>query len=87
MTCTYTGATVFFDEYGATAKADLHEVAGATIVRWNPLSWKYAQDPDDKSITHVVHIGTKGYHRTDLALSVVPTENVTHVMRGEAVTP
>ena len=69
MTCTYTGARVYFKDYGFIAPADLYSVGNTVIIRWNAEGKDYVDDP---SYEHAVTIGFSGFHRDDLGITVVP---------------
>ena len=77
MTCIKTGAVVYFREYGFVSRADLYEVNGSTIVRWN-VEGKHFCNEVDSNCTYVLSIPTAVqligdiWHRDDLGVTVVP---------------
>jgi hypothetical protein len=78
MTCVYTGASVYFPEYGFYAPADLYLVGAAVIIRWN-VEGKYYTTVDRAAASHQA-ITRNGWHREDLGVTVVPLLDLT----GEA---
>lgn len=67
MTCTYTGAYVQFDDYGAYTPADLFVVGDCVIIQWMPEGWTHDQS---RVPTHRVTIGD-GYHHHHRGVTVV----------------
>ena len=80
MTCSYTGAYVHVQEYGIYAPADLYDVAGATVVRFNgdPRNWQKSFEPmEGRTITHEVTVqSSQAFIRFDLGMIVVPSKDV-----------
>lgn len=70
MTCTYTGARVYFDEYGYLVPADLYKVDYCIIIRWNTNGKEYV-DPGSEA-THNVPTLRNGWHREDIGVTVIP---------------
>lgn len=71
--CTYTGARVYFQEYGYMAPADLYVVADSVIIRWNVEGRQFINSDEDA--THIVYIH-HGWHRDDIGVTVVPKDQV-----------
>ena len=65
--CIYTGALVFFEEYGSTARADLFQCGNQVLIQWMPESLEYG---NEREATHRVYIG-HGYHHTKRGITVV----------------
>ena len=77
MSCIKTGAVVYFEEYGFLVPADIYEVSDCRIIRWNNLGPQYMMEP---SHTHwLVWIGSDGFHREDLGITIVPRGNCVEV--------
>lgn len=71
MSCIYTGARVYFTNYGMMAPADLYRCRGAIIIRWNKVGVEYGQLTDQA--THVLeyYAGEDSvWHREDLGVTV-----------------
>lgn len=79
MTCVKTGARVYFADYGILVAADLHQVAGATLIRFNPNSKRYV-DQRDSQITHEVSISMESFFSQD-GNAVVPNSFIKEVPR------
>jgi len=73
MQCIYTGAYVYFKDYGAYAVADLFQCGNQILIQWMPDSWVYTGVP--QSLTHKVTIG-HGYHHDKRGVTVVPESQV-----------
>lgn len=73
MSCVYTGAQILVVEYGFIAPADLYEVNGAIIARWNVngQQWVKTQEQMD-SATHRLFTSPTCWMREDLGVIVVP---------------
>lgn len=78
--CTYTGATVEFEEYGFLAPADLYLVGDTVVIRWNPNGKTYQYG--ESEVTHGARL-TNSFHREDLGVTVVPLGD----FRGNPVRP
>ncbi len=74
MTCIKTGCWVYFHNYGCRVRADLYQIAGATVVKWNPNSAEFV--PDQQGADYVVSYweGDEVWYRDDLAVAVVPAD-------------
>jgi len=72
MECTYTGARVYFDEYGCTVPADLFTDNKVVVIQWEPKGEVF---DNGASATHTVHIH-HGYHHKGRGITVVPIDNV-----------
>lgn len=71
MPAIYTGARVYFLDYGFSAPADLYAVGDAAVViRWNVEGKRYGRLDDTTGVTHRVVIGDD-FHRPDLGMTVV----------------
>lgn len=70
MTCTYTGARVFFAEYGYLVPADLYKVGDCVIIRWNTNGKEYGET--EGQFTHNVPTIRNGWHREDIGVTVIP---------------
>ena len=74
MTCIKTGCNVYFINYGCRVRADLYNIAGVTVIKWNPNSVEYLPDHDgsDYAVSHWQ--GDEVWYRDDLATAVVPAD-------------
>lgn len=73
MSCTYTGARVWFRDYDFIVPADLYEVGDAIIIRWNIQGKEYNNPTSESSCTHEVWI-VHGWHREDIGVTVIKKE-------------
>lgn len=77
MSCTKTGALIYFRNYGMLVRGDVYVIQGVYIFRWNTESIMYT---DDQSATHVVDIvedSESWWHRPDIGVTVVSAYLVT----------
>lgn len=72
MTCIYTGAVPYLEDYSAFLRgADIYRVGNSIIIRWTGKGLDYA--PPDDSITHKITIGfDTAFFREDIGILVVP---------------
>jgi len=68
--CIYTGAVVFFEEYGSYVRADLFRCGNQILIQWMPESLTY----DKMEPTHTVKIG-HGYHHEKRGVTVVNSQD------------
>lgn len=76
MTCIKTGACVLFENYGYVVAADIYEIHGVYVIRWNTASRFFMDinDPKNRCTHAVTNIGStdEWWHREDLGVTVVP---------------
>lgn len=73
MSCIYTGARILVVEYGFMAPADLYEVNGAIIARWNIAGQQWVETKEQmESATHKLFCNPSCWMREDLGVIVVP---------------
>lgn len=83
MTCTKTGARIYFLNYGMWVVGDAFFVGDCFIFRWNIHSKQY-----ENAIDHATHIvediamSDSWWHRDDLGVTVVPAYLVTALDRS-----
>jgi hypothetical protein len=75
VSCIYTGARVFFQDYDFIVPADLYEVGDTIIIRWNPQGKEYTNVTNESSSTHDVWI-VHGWHREDIGVTVIKKEYI-----------
>lgn len=83
--CSYTGAVVLLEDYGAVVVGDLFYVGGGyMLIQWMVHSLKYAKWADNGAlvwdgcpITHKVRSTNGGYHHTGRGVTVVSNRNIT----------
>ena len=80
MTCVYTGARVFFENYGMVVAADLFVVSSCVIIRWSIQSRIIADPTYQGEITHRVADLRGCWHREDLGVTVVPANMISGSM-------
>ena len=80
MTCVYTGARVFFENYGMIVSADLFIVSNCVIIRWMPESRVYVNSVNISEATHKVADLRNCWHREDLGVTVVPANMISGSM-------
>lgn len=80
MTCVYTGARVFFENYGMVVAADLFVVGDCVIIRWMPNSKRFPADEGDVENTHQVRDLRGCWHREDIGVTVVPANMISGSM-------
>lgn len=73
MTCVKTGCNVYFINYGCMVWADLYQVGGVNIIKWNPGSLEYVGNNDNADYT-VTWSSDQVWYRDDLAVAVVPAD-------------
>lgn len=74
--CVYTGARVYFEDYGFTVAADLFKCGDQILIQWMPASQTYS----DEGATHRVWVNG-GYHHITRGVTVVPLDHITGEFR------
>lgn len=73
MSCIYTGARILVMEYGFLAPADLYQVDGSIIARWNVHGLQWIDTKEQmESATHHIHCNPTCWMREELGVIVVP---------------
>lgn len=80
MTCVYTGARVYFENYGMIVSADLFIVSNCVIIRWMPESRVYVNSVNISEATHSVRDLRDCWHREDIGVTVVPANKISGSM-------
>lgn len=70
MECIWTGARVYFANYGMTVAADLYCVGSAIVIRWNPKSKDFHKDTEATHILRYFNSLDPVWHREDIGVTV-----------------
>lgn len=73
MTCVFTGARVYFCNYGMIVPADLYQVGETIVIRWNKEGKIFCDPTSEYEITHTVDpmYDSVAWHREDIGVTVV----------------